>query len=361
MEFQHYQGDRLVEAGLVFSVILTMIFIVRMFKEVHYIWLVGFFASTLVIFWVKTLHNSLLIVEYPHWLFIDYPFRYLRPLFLYFFVLQSAQVPFKALSLLHFVLPIGGSTLILPDVFMTSDLKIHQLNNDLLLLTGHSPAYLAIYEYALNCFYLISILYTINRFRQKYESPSRTQRRTIFFLRFIGISMVVFLGILVFLWIVGYSSQFNFYSYEIFSVFLFTFIVLLSAKSQWGIESYNGKSLNSKTDQVVSGELFASIQNQGDLFLQCGFKLFDLSKEVNASPNTVSQVIKSNTGQNFRDFVNTHRIEEAKKRLLSDSDKLTIEAIATEVGFNSRTSFYKAFQKNTGLTPKEYLTQTLSK
>jgi len=50
-----------------------------------------------------------------------------------------------------------------------------------------------------------------------------------------------------------------------------------------------------------------------------------------------------------------YRIEEAKTILQDPSQsQLTIEDIADEVGYNSKSAFNRSFKKFTGLTPSEY-------
>ena len=58
----------------------------------------------------------------------------------------------------------------------------------------------------------------------------------------------------------------------------------------------------------------------------------------------------------FPEFMNYHRIEEAK-RLLNEPDSLkySIEVVAQKCGFKSRSAFYSAFKAQTGLTPLEYI------
>ena len=45
----------------------------------------------------------------------------------------------------------------------------------------------------------------------------------------------------------------------------------------------------------------------------------------------------------------------------SEYGNMTIEGIATSVGFKSRTAFINAFKREVGLTPSEYLRMALSK
>ena len=59
--------------------------------------------------------------------------------------------------------------------------------------------------------------------------------------------------------------------------------------------------------------------------------------------------------QSFSVFINTYRVEEAKRHLLDTKKRhYSILAIAEEVGFNSKSSFNAAFRKYTNLTPSEF-------
>jgi len=80
-----------------------------------------------------------------------------------------------------------------------------------------------------------------------------------------------------------------------------------------------------------------------------------LSNELDLSEGYISQVINKSMDQNFTDFINSLRVEDAKVMLLSEDFKnYTILSIGLESGFNSKSSFYTAFKKFTGKTPLEY-------
>jgi AraC-like DNA-binding protein len=69
----------------------------------------------------------------------------------------------------------------------------------------------------------------------------------------------------------------------------------------------------------------------------------------------LSQVINRAFGQNFCTFVNGHRVEEAKSRLIDPAGRgKTILEILYDSGFNSKSAFHDAFKKRTGLTPTQY-------
>lgn len=77
-----------------------------------------------------------------------------------------------------------------------------------------------------------------------------------------------------------------------------------------------------------------------------------LSEELGMGISTLSKHINKNVEGNFSDYINLFRIEEAK-RILIDPDYVgyTIVAIGLECGFNSKSTFYSAFKRHTGLTP----------
>lgn len=81
----------------------------------------------------------------------------------------------------------------------------------------------------------------------------------------------------------------------------------------------------------------------------------ELAEELSISVHNLSEVINTQAGKNFYDFVNGYRLEEAKRRLRDpDTLHLTILAIAEESGFNSKSTFNTFFRKHTGLTPSQY-------
>ena len=76
----------------------------------------------------------------------------------------------------------------------------------------------------------------------------------------------------------------------------------------------------------------------------------------------LSQTINERLGKSFPDFINTYRIEEAKKKLLDPGNKhYTVLAIAEEVGFNSKSSFNEVFKKYVKMTPTEFRESRLGK
>ena len=87
----------------------------------------------------------------------------------------------------------------------------------------------------------------------------------------------------------------------------------------------------------------------GDLTIQ------KLAERLAIPAHHLSQTINEGLGQTFSDFINSYRIEEAKRKLLDPALKhLSVLGIAEEVGFNSKSSFNAVFKKHTNMTPSEF-------
>ena len=90
-------------------------------------------------------------------------------------------------------------------------------------------------------------------------------------------------------------------------------------------------------------------------YLEPSLTLPELAENISIHPRYLSQEINDSLQQNFYDFVNSYRIEEAKKMFADPADnKKTVLEILYEVGFNSKSVFNNAFKKHTGMTPTQY-------
>lgn len=78
-----------------------------------------------------------------------------------------------------------------------------------------------------------------------------------------------------------------------------------------------------------------------------------LAKLIGVTPNQLSYALNNRLGQSFFEFINTVRVRAAGDLLVAEPDR-TILGIATEVGFNSKSTFNLAFKKITGKTPSAY-------
>lgn len=81
--------------------------------------------------------------------------------------------------------------------------------------------------------------------------------------------------------------------------------------------------------------------------------LEELSDMLQTDRNTLSAVLNQFVGKNFNSYINEYRIKEAV-RLMDTDNNFSIDSIAFDSGFNNRISFYRAFKKETGLSPTTF-------
>ncbi|MBW1656894.1 helix-turn-helix domain-containing protein [Flavobacterium quisquiliarum] len=80
-----------------------------------------------------------------------------------------------------------------------------------------------------------------------------------------------------------------------------------------------------------------------------------VAQQLCISPGYLSQIINIITGDNFANYINQYRVEAVKEMISNpEYENYNLLAMGLESGFTSKTTFYKAFKKVTGLTPNEY-------
>ena len=90
-------------------------------------------------------------------------------------------------------------------------------------------------------------------------------------------------------------------------------------------------------------------------YLDCDLTLPELAEHTGLTRHQVSQVINERLNKNFFSFISGYRIERAKALITAPNTRdMPIVELALEVGFKSKSSFYKAFKKETGMTPTEF-------
>lgn len=97
-------------------------------------------------------------------------------------------------------------------------------------------------------------------------------------------------------------------------------------------------------------------------YLNREITLQKIAKEAVTNTTYFSKVINEEYEKSFSNFINDLRISYTLKRIQADISfrKLTIEAIAEKSGFTSVNTFYRAFKKNTGVTPSFYIKRLLN-
>lgn len=242
------------------------------------------------------------------------------------------------------------------------------------LPSGRFPALLAIASFCLilcwsvvSAGYLRKVIKQLTKFRRRLKSLySNTQT---YELRWID-WLIVFL---VILWLAAVTSLItdNLGSRSLLSapvIYLLTALMLLfliafisPASLPKPVELTNEENIdaNKYARSALTNEHAKRLAKRIDvamrkdaLYLDANLSLVKLSRHIGAVPNLVSQTLNEEIGSTFYDYIAYWRINAAKPLILIN--EASILEISIDVGFNSRSTFYKAFKRETGMTPKAF-------
>jgi len=117
------------------------------------------------------------------------------------------------------------------------------------------------------------------------------------------------------------------------------------------------KGLSAKNELQKLQPLLRKLQRAVDnkKFMESHLTLASMAHDLGSNRTYLSDLIHQQYGLSFSDFINTLRIEEAKRVLESADDELLIKDLYVRLGYNSPTSFYRNFKRLTGMSTTEYI------
>jgi AraC-like DNA-binding protein len=301
----------------------------------------------------------------PFLIRIDSPLHYLFPPLCFFYVYASFKPGFRFhwLHLLHLLPFLINVAEFMPFYTSGSETKLEYYRLFLLRGSVVIPTHYYLKTISLTVYFSLGI-YVFLKYRTKDTEKEGTPYYFItwFWIFFIGQATLMLVMIIDSL---GRLRLFGDpYSFMMMMVTLFiissTIALLFFPQILYGIEydpgqkKYIRSKLTDEDKDNILEQLEDYLKNERP-FLSPGLSLSDISKRLKINSNRISQVINERKGLNFNDYINLFRVEEAKSLLSSEEyNKLTIDALAAMAGFNSKSPFYAAFKKHTGMTPKEF-------
>ena len=145
----------------------------------------------------------------------------------------------------------------------------------------------------------------------------------------------------------------GFFQYNVFNVL-----------SKPEVEATGNTGSQVETDQITESrsremlERMDKLLLDSDLYKKQDLTIADVGVAINEHPRAISNALNTYYKKNFNTYINEFRIQKARELLQGGySGKMSIEGLANEVGFRSKTSFYRAFKENTEMTPVEYVRQ----
>jgi AraC-like DNA-binding protein len=120
------------------------------------------------------------------------------------------------------------------------------------------------------------------------------------------------------------------------------------------LKKYKSSSLQSVRVEEYIKKLVHMMEEK-KYFTDQEMNLHKLAAILSIPPPHLSQIINVHFKQHFSDFINSYRVDEAKKKLTNPEYKhFKLTAIGHDVGFKSTSAFYTAFKKHAGTTPSDF-------
>lgn len=152
-----------------------------------------------------------------------------------------------------------------------------------------------------------------------------------------------------------------YYETHVFKIGVFLLLIILAAAVYYIVkkrpfektEKYKGSPLDFRVADECIKQLTHLVEIK-KVYCDPDISLQALAEKLGVSPHVLSQVLNEKLNRTFSDFINYHRIEEAKRLLRESGEEQKIANVALDVGFNTLAVFYTAFKKFTGMTPAQY-------
>ena len=100
-------------------------------------------------------------------------------------------------------------------------------------------------------------------------------------------------------------------------------------------------------------EQITAIIEEKELYRRKNLRITDVASELATNKTYVSVMLNNMSGESFTSLITRYRIRYAQKLLREHPDML-LDDVAEESGFSSRTTFFRNFKSQTGMTPQEW-------
>ncbi len=321
-------------------------------KKIHVNRYLGLFFASLCIELL-----SLFVFRYydhPSLYYIPFRFNFLTLTFLFFYAIETTGIHLKSKFYYYVPAIIEFVTLLLLFILVLFNPEVHQsIEESVFQLTYR----------VLTSIYMVVFSILIIRVNLKHQKLlpihfSNTKFKSLHWLTILCIGCIclhVFRHLYHTFSLRSEIISVAYCSIALFSLYYATISSLIQINIDNVIpsqkEAIEGKE---HLEKIIENVALHLKENKSYLNPEINLKKF--AKEVNLTERSISRAINRIENKNFNNYINHYRVEEFKRLLATDQyKKYSISAIADEVGFSSRASFYKNFKEIVGISPSDFV------
>lgn len=367
--------------GLV--IILILLFANRESSYANFLLAVCVFSFAYLMF-VGFLIASELIIQVPHFFRTASPFIYLiaPTAFLYVRSVLNEERNFNFIDILHFIPAVFHFLELVPFFLESAEIKKRILeaifiepDYSLALSEGVLPVNFHAYLKTLIGLVYFGFQYSeIRKYKKEQAYLDSYQKKIIHWLNWLTLVLTVCYSLLL---VSLFTNNESITIHHLLTVVIAAALLIILSYLFFQPQILYGLANFSESDNLATEIFSQTTDNPGlslseDLisdyryriekyletnkpYLDSSFRMQDMVEETNIPRHHLSSVINSAYQMNFNGLINKYRINYIKENIRTKHwSNLSLEGVGMEAGFKSRSTFLKAFKKETGMTPSAF-------
>lgn len=335
-------------------------------------WLAFFLFTVFTLLIGESLFANKVYQQYPQVLGYESIFIFATAPSLYLCVSHyvSLDKKFKKNDFLHFLPTLFILPMVILTILLNNETKLKIINDTNTKSENKTDFMMYLIWFQIGVYWVLAFLKILRHQKDIKTFSSNTTQIDLNWLKY----FLFGIAFMVIVWVLDALNDSNDFIglVSVFGYFIGTYILGYFALRQEEIYPFKGKEIEeikeiienkpTKQQRILDEELDVLKNKLIDLmlsdkpFLDETLSLPKLSNKMQISSHNLSYLLNEGFGENFFQFINRYRVEEAKNLLISPKyEQLSMIGIAFESGFNSKTTFNTTFKKITGISPSEFI------